>query len=273
MHRPPNSHYRRPPVRRVGLARTLSKLGFCSRARAAELIRAGQVKLNGTVRRDPETPVRPGIDRLAVDGAEVRAAAKIYLMLNKPRGVITTAADEQGRVTVYDYLPESQRLGSGHGSGSVTSFASAWLAPVGRLDKASEGLLLLTNDSEWAARLTAPDTHLDKMYHVQIAQLPSAPLLAALQSGVCSEGQLLRCKRAVILRHGDKTSWLEITLDEGKNRHIRRMFESLEIEVLRLIRVAIGPLALGNLPKKGTRELTPAEKFALDQAMQRSNQK
>jgi 23S rRNA pseudouridine2605 synthase len=141
---------------------------------------------------------------------------------------------------------------------------------VGRLDKASEGLLLLTNDSEWAARISAPETHLDKTYHVQIGRIADEALLEALQNGIRTiEGDTLRVNRAGILRHGERNSWLEIVLDEGKNRQLRRMFEHLGIEVLRLIRVAIGPLTLGDLPKGSTRPLTSEEKEALDRAMRR----
>jgi len=124
----------------VGLARAISKMGYCSRARAAELIAAGQVRLNGSVRRNAETPVRLGRDKIEVDGQEVRAAKKTYWMLNKPRGTVTTASDEKGRQTVYHHLDAGL----------------PWVAPVGRLDQASEGLLLLTNDSEWAAQVLAP---------------------------------------------------------------------------------------------------------------------
>jgi 23S rRNA pseudouridine2605 synthase len=252
---------------RAGLARALSKLGYCSRSNAAELIRAGQVKLNGVIRRDPETPVRLGVDKLEVDGAEVRAAAKMYLMLNKPRGVVTTACDEQGRETVYNYLPDSRRPASGPTSASDSGSRTLWLAPVGRLDKASEGLLLLTNDSEWAARVTAPETHLDKTYHVQIAAIPDQALLSSVKAGVTHNGDHLCMKEAKILRQGEKNSWLELTLDEGKNRQIRRIFDALGLEVLRLIRVSIGQLHLGDLPKGGTRALTPAEKSTLADAM------
>jgi 23S rRNA pseudouridine2605 synthase len=258
----PSNHHPRSD-RRVGLARALSKLGFCSRTQAADLIRSGQVKLNGAVRRDSESPVHIGEDRIEIAGARVGPATKRYLMLNKPRGLVTTARDEQGRATIYDCLPESDR---NHSSNRNTA---NWIAPVGRLDKASEGLLLLTNDSEWAARITAPETHLDKIYHVQIARSPDDALLKSLATGVTSEGELLRAKRAAILRHGDRTGWLELTLDEGKNRHIRRTLSALGIEVLRLIRVAIGPLPLGDLPKGLTRPLTPSEKSALDKAMRR----
>jgi 23S rRNA pseudouridine2605 synthase len=240
------------PLKKVGLARALSKLGYCSRSRAAELIAAGRVKWNGAVRRDPETPVRFGKDRLEIDGQPVASGSKVYLALNKPRGVVTTASDEKGRATVYAYLPEGL----------------SWIAPVGRLDKASEGLLLLTNDSEWAARISAPETHLDKTYHVQIGAIADDALLEQIRNGIrSSEGEWLRVKGASILRHGERNSWLEINLDEGKNRHIRRMLEHLQIEVLRLVRVAIGPLCLGDLPKGATRPITPTEKLSLDHAM------
>jgi 23S rRNA pseudouridine2605 synthase len=236
----------------TGLARAISKLGFCSRAQATRLIRAGKVRVNGGLRRDPETPVRLGKDRIEVDGQQLKAAAKIYLALNKLRGIVTTASDEKGRDTVYALLNEDL----------------PWVAPVGRLDKASEGLLLLTNDSEWAARITAPETHLDKTYHVQIGKIADPSLIETLEKGVrTKEGEPLRVKSASLLRQGERNSWLEIILDEGKNRHIRRMLEALGIEVLRLIRVAIGPLELGELAKGAVRHLGADEKLALDRAM------
>jgi len=208
------------------------------------------VRLNGALRRDPETPVHLGKDRIEVDGQPVAASSKVYLVLNKPRGIVTTASDEKGRDTVYALLRADL----------------PWVAPVGRLDKASEGLLLLTNDSEWAAKITAPETHLDKTYHVQIGAVADDALLQSLEKGVWSkEGDFLRVKRAAILRQGERNSWLEITLDEGKNRQIRRIFKQLSVEVLRLIRVAIGPLALDDLAKGASRPLTSAEKLALDQ--------
>jgi 23S rRNA pseudouridine2605 synthase len=243
--------------RKIGLARALSKLGYCSRSQAAELIRAGRVRLNGGLRRDPETPVHLGKDHIEIDGKPLQAQAKIYLVLNKPRGIVTTTDDEKGRDTVYSLLP----------------VGTPWLGPVGRLDMASEGLLLLTNDSEWAALIAAPETHLDKIYHVQIGAIADEVLLGELQNGFTVEdGEILRVKRAEILRSGEKNSWLEITLDEGKNRHIRRLFEHRGIEVLRLIRVAIGPLALADLPKGTTRPLTPTERLSLNHAIQRRSQ-
>jgi len=242
-------------VRQIGLARALSKLGHCSRSRAAALIRAGHVSLNGKIRRDPEAPVSGKHDRIVVDGKHVEPQAKIYVMMNKPRGVVTTAADEKGRETVCDIM-------------NVPGEAFPWLAPVGRLDKASEGLLLLTNDSEWGARITAPETHLDKTYHVQIGAVVDEEFLQSLVQGMkTKDGEVLRAKQARRLRAGQKNCWLEIFLDEGKNRQIRRMVEAMDAEVLHLIRVAIGPLQLGDLAKGRHRLLTVDEKRRLDRAM------
>jgi 23S rRNA pseudouridine2605 synthase len=242
--------------RRVGLARALSKLGYCSRAQAAKLIQAGRVQVNGATRRDPEAPVRLERDRIAVDGDSVTAESRIYVMLNKPRGVVTTASDEKGRQTVYSLLGEKL----------------AWVGPVGRLDKASEGLLLLTNDSEWAARICDPSSHMNKTYHVQLGVIITNTILPELITGIRAGGELLRAKYARVLRGGEKNTWLEIALEEGKNRQIRRMFEARGIEVLRLIRVAIGPLVLGQLAKGKFRPLAAAEKAALDQALKISRE-
>jgi 23S rRNA pseudouridine2605 synthase len=208
--------------------------------------------LNGTVRRDPETPTDLTKDRIQIGGKTLRAEKRVYLMLNKPSGTVTSVSDEKGRRTVYQYI-------------STEDFP--WVAPVGRLDKASEGLLLFTNDSEWAARITSPESHLEKTYHVRVGSSPNEELVAALTAGVNTGVGCLRAKRVRLLRGVERRSWLEIVLDEGKNRHIRRMFESLGSDVLRLVRVAIGPVTLGNLPKGAVRPLTPAEKQALDRAI------
>jgi len=175
-------------------------------------------------------------------------------MMNKPRGLVTTASDEKGRETVYAVLAKAGE-------------SLPWLAPVGRLDKASEGLLLLTNDSEWGARIATPDTHLEKIYHVQIGTLADQKLVEALVHGVREGGEFLRAMRARLLRSGEKNCWLEVTLDEGKNRQIRRMLAVLGIEVLRLVRVGIGPLQLGELAKGSFRVLKKEEKRMLDHAI------
>jgi 23S rRNA pseudouridine2605 synthase len=248
-------------TRKIGLARALSKLGYCSRSQAVELIRGGRVRLNGRVRYDPETPVRLPSDRIEIDEHSRQPPEKIYLLMNKPRGLVTTASDEKGRETVYSLL------------GGLTSVSDGmpqpWVSPVGRLDKASEGLLLLTNDPEWAAGITAHETHLDKTYHVQIDRIADDALLAQLQRGILTlEHEMLRAKQSRLLRAGQKHCWLEIVLDEGRNRHIRRMFATLGIEVMRLVLVAIGPLQLGNLAKGKYRTLAHKEKESLDRAMQ-----
>jgi len=172
--------------RRIGLARALSKLGYCSRTRAAEFIRAGRVRLNGALRRDPETPVHLQKDRIAVDGILVESGRKIYLMMNKPRGLVTTSSDEKGRETIYSLLRSEDAL--------------PWLAPIGRLDKASEGLLLLTNDSEWAAGVTAPETHLEKTYHVQIGKLADEAVIKDMQRGIATEAEILRAHQCRVIR-------------------------------------------------------------------------
>jgi 23S rRNA pseudouridine2605 synthase len=233
--------------RRTGVARALSKMGYCSRSLAQRLTTEGRIRVNGRPTRDPEMPVRVGSDQIEVDGHEIVGGRKIYLMLNKPRGIVTTAQDEKGRATIYSLLPAD----------------GAWVAPVGRLDKASEGLLLLTNDSEWGAQITSPESHVAKTYHVQVASLADDRLIAQLLAGVRDSGELLRAKSASILRRGGKNFWISIVLDEGKNRHIRRMFSALGLEVLRLVRVAIGHLQLGNLAKGSFRELTASERRSL----------
>jgi 23S rRNA pseudouridine2605 synthase len=250
----PRPHY--------GLARTLSKLGYCSRSQAEALVRAGRVQVNGRVSRDPETPTDAQHDRIAVDDTIVSAQTKIYLALNKPRGYVTTANDEQGRDTVYGLL-KNANVYSGSEAGVNEK---SWIAPVGRLDKASEGLLLFTNDSVWASRLTDPATHLDKTYHVQVDTLVDAALLARMQVGIEDAGEMLALKSVRELRRGEKNSWLEIVLDEGRNRQIRRVLAAFDIGVLRLIRVAIGPLQLGDLPKGASRKLAATEVAALSGA-------
>jgi 23S rRNA pseudouridine2605 synthase len=251
-------------TRRIGLARALSKLGHCSRSQAAALIRAGRVRLNGNIRRNPETPVHPAQDRILVDDRAIEPRERIYLMMNKPRGLVTTASDEKGRETIYSLLKEASPTTEGNG---WSRGPLPWVAPVGRLDKASEGLLLLTNDSEWGARIAAPETHLEKIYHVQIGIVADDTLVQSLMRGVKSdEGDTLRARQARVLRTGEKNCWLEIILDEGKNRQIRRMLSALRVEVLRLVRVAIGPLQLDNLAKGKFRSLTKDEKQSLDRA-------
>jgi 23S rRNA pseudouridine2605 synthase len=222
----------------------LSKLGACSRSQAEQWVRAGRVSLDGRVVRDPYHPTLIDRQQVAVDGRAVKSAECVCVAFNKPRGLVVSAADEHGRDTVY------------------TALAAAglpWLGPVGRLDKASEGLLLLSNDTTWAAGITDPVTHLEKTYHVQVAGKPDALALAAMQAGVNDGADLLKARRVNLLRAGEKNAWLEVVLDEGRNRHIRRLLGALGFDVLRLIRVAIGPLSLGELAKGQWRRLSADE--------------
>lgn len=229
---------------RSGLARALSKRGYCSRTRAAVLVAAGRVRVDGRVERDPEAPTTH-VSRIEVDGHPLVAATRCYVALNKPRGLVTTRADEQQRATVYACLDDA---------------GLPWLGPVGRLDKASEGLMLLSNDTAWAARITDPASGIHKTYHVQIDRVPDAGLVAALGRGVMlADGVVLGVVDARVLRTGQRHGWLEIVLDEGRNRHLRRMLGALGCAVLRLVRVAIGPVALGSLAKGAWRVLTPDE--------------
>ena len=233
-----------PGAPRHGLARVLSKLGVCSRSQAEAMVLAGRVSVGGRVERNPERPTLAGRERIAVDGVEIQAAARVYIALNKPRKVVVSAADERGRDTVYGLL---------EGAGLP------WIGPVGRLDRASEGLLLLSNDTAWAAAITDPLSQLEKTYHVQVAGIPDESVLAAMRNGVEEQGERLLALRAGLLRSGDRNAWLEVVLDEGRNRHIRRLLSALGFEVLRLVRVAIGPVQLGELPKAAWRHLQPQE--------------
>ena len=236
-----------PPGLRVTLPRALSKLGYCSRTQAEQLIAGGNVMLNGRRVTNPSTWVDLASDKIAVDGKTVSASAKAYVMMNKPRGLITTRDDPEGRATVYDGFKHDV----------------PFLSAVGRLDKASEGLLLFTNDTVFAQRLLDPETHVPKLYHVQVRGNLEAPELERMTAGIMSDGELLRAAAVRPLRAGDKNAWIEIELREGRNRQIRRMLEGLGVECLRLVRVAIDTLQLGDLPKGETRNLTGPEIKAL----------
>ena len=231
----------------VSLARALSKLGFCSRAEGERLARAGTVRVNGVVVRDPSLRVTPERDVIEVDGARVARVERVYLMLNKPRGLVTTMDDPQGRATVYECLRDA---------------SLPFVTPVGRLDKASEGLLLLTNDSRWSSRLLDPASHVDKVYHVQVRAADPASVIDRVAPGVVepSTGERLEVKAIRLLRTGSRGgAWFEVVLDEGKNRQLRRIFTALDVEVLRLVRVAFGRLVLGDLAKGAWRLLRADE--------------
>lgn len=230
---------------KIELERLLSKRSIASRKDAALLILKGQVKVNGRVCKIPLEYVDSRC-QIEVTGVEVKAQSKHYLMLNKPKGMVVTRSDERGRPTVYECLK---------------NWTGPLLQAVGRLDLASEGLLLFTNDHEWANKLMDPKTHVKKIYHVQISLIPDEEVLKKLSAGILLEGKLTQAAKFEILRTGDKNSWITVELHEGRNRQIRKMLATEKIEVLRLIRVQIGELVLGDLPKGQWREL---QKVPLD---------
>lgn len=237
--------------RGVSIPRALSKLGVCSRSEGERLVEAGRVRVDGKTVRDTTLRVRPETSLIEVDGSAVARATRVYLALNKPRGLVTTRDDPRGRATIYECL---------------TDDALPFVGPVGRLDKASEGLLLLTNDSRWSARLLDPLSHVDKTYHVQVRGPLLETIIARAANGVVDpeSGEHLSIKRISLVRTGSRsTAWFEVVIDEGKNRHLRRVFSALDVEVLRLVRVAIGPLVLGTLAKGAWRFLTGDEVRAL----------
>ncbi|WP_083509573.1 pseudouridine synthase [Hyphomicrobium sulfonivorans] len=235
----------RRPV--VSLPRALSKLGFCSRTEATVLIEAGRVSVNGRIARVATLRVDPDRDRITVDGGAIAAEAKIYLMLNKPRGFVTTRRDPHERETVYDCLPPGL----------------PFLSPVGRLDKASEGLLLLTNDNGWADYLLDPASGVPKTYHVKIDRIADDDFIGALTQPVEDGGERLSAAAVRLLRTGNRSSWVEVVLTEGRNRQVRRMVAAQGADVLRLVRVGIGSVKLGDLGKGQTRPLTDAEKTGI----------
>lgn len=233
------------------LDRLISRAGVCSRREAQQVIAAGRVQVNGRVVRDPETWVDAVRDRVLVDGAPLQARRKEVWVLHKPIGYVTTAADEHGRDTVYALLPPD----------------ATWLAPVGRLDQDSSGLLLFTNDSDLAHAITAPASKLPKTYEVRVKGHPDEAALAKLRGGVeLHDGPTLPAE-VDVLDADDRSTRLRIVLTEGRNRQIRRMVQAIGSRVHTLHRVRIGPLALGDQPEGTSRRLDAAEVQALRAAV------
>ncbi len=210
------------------------------------MVASGRVRVNGQVRINPQLRVHPERERITVDDHSVRRPVFEYLMLNKPAGVVTTRADECGRTTVYD-LP---------------GLGGRWLAPVGRLDRASRGLLLFTNDSQWADAILAPDSKQEKVYRVRLDRAPTAAALDRCAAGVALEDGATLPARVRRVAHATE-HWIEIGLTQGRNRQVRRMFAALGYGVLELVRTRIGALELGTLAEGAVRRLTPAEVRAL----------
>jgi 23S rRNA pseudouridine2605 synthase len=247
---------RKPPKQGAhGVARVISKRGYCSRSQAEKLVREGHVILRGKPVRDPESPAYEN-DEILVDGVPVTASEFVYFAMNKPRGIVTTASDEKGRKTVMDlFREEFAKMYPGK--------AMPHIAPVGRLDAASEGLLLFTNDTAWADRVLTDATHL-KIYRVQVKGKPTAAELSQMESGfsvpprVFGESEeFMHAERAILHSEGDKNCWLEITLSEGKNREIRRMLAHLGYEVMRLMRIQFDNFTLNDLKPGEIRKIVP----------------
>jgi 23S rRNA pseudouridine2605 synthase len=226
------------------LDRVLSRYGLASRNAARDAVLAGRVKVNGRVVRNPDLWTDPRQCSIHLDGNRLKPARKIYRLFYKPKGVITSHGDPAGRKTVYDCLEEN----------------APWVSPVGRLDKDTSGLLLLTNDTDFADHVTDPASGVRKTYLVKANMLVNDELIARLAAGV----NLTRGDRAqpmIVRRVEDrgKYSWLEIVLTEGKNREVRRMLEAVGLTVLKLVRTHIGPCTLDGLQVGQWRELRQSE--------------
>ena len=233
------------------LDRLLSRLGLCSRGVAAEWITAGRVRVNGQVVREVETWVDPEQDALTLDGQKLRAAPPLYVVLNKPKGFVTSFGDPRNRRTVYDLL-----LG-----------APGWVGPVGRLDKDTSGLLLLTNDTDLAERVTNPDFGLVKRYRATTRAHIDEAALELLRRGVQLDDGLTRPAGATLIGHRGPTSVVDLEIHEGRNHQVRRMFLAVGRPLKELRRVAIGPLELGELESGKWRVLGKEEVGELQRAV------
>ncbi len=234
-----------PPGKRPlkTLERVLSKAGLGSRTDARKWIGAGRVKVNGKLIQTPDHWVDLARDKVSLDDKAVQAGEKIYLLLYKPTGYLTTFKDPEGRPTVYDLIQDAGR----------------WVVPVGRLDLDTSGLLLLTSDTRFAERVTNPDYKVAKTYLVKSSTLLSEEQLQQLRSGVVLNDGATQPAQVQRVRDSTKYSFIEVTIHEGRNRQVRRMLEAIGSKVLKLVRTGIGDLRIGELPIGHYRELTPAE--------------
>jgi 23S rRNA pseudouridine2605 synthase len=226
------------------LQKFLAQSGVASRRQCEALIAAGRVQVNEEVVRTLGTRVRPGRDRVRVDGEAVRTEAPVTILLHKPSGYITSRADPQGRPVVTSLVPQANL---------------PRLFPVGRLDWDTEGLLLLTNDGTLANALTHPRYAVRKVYHAKLKGYPPPEALGRLTRGVICDGEPLKALAVEVLHPTRQNTWIAITLEQGRYRQIRRMCETIGHPVLKLTRVALGPLKLGSLPRGQWRPLSPDE--------------
>lgn len=232
------------------LERVLSKAGIGSRSEARRWVGEGRVKVNGRVEGDPNRWVDLERDTITFDDKPLEKAEATYLLLYKPTGYLTTYRDPEGRKTIYDLLPDRDR----------------YLFPVGRLDLDTSGLLILTNDTAFAERLTNPEYHIPKTYRVKASKHLSDEQLDQLRRGIeLRDGPTRPATVARVRESGGRTIF-EITITEGRNRQVRRMVEALDAKVEKLVRIAIGPIAIGELTSGAIRELTAEEVQALSGA-------
>ncbi|HUR80086.1 MAG TPA: pseudouridine synthase, partial [Thermoanaerobaculia bacterium] len=225
------------------LERVVSKAGLGSRTEARKWIGAGRIKVNGKVEGDPNRWIDLQRDEVLIDGRPLSKAEPVYLLLHKPTGYLTTYRDPEGRKTIYDLLPDRGQ----------------YLFPVGRLDLDTSGLLILTNDTAFAERLTNPEYHVPKTYVVKASRFLNDDALDRLRDGIELRDGMTRPAIVNRLRDPGGKTVFEITITEGRNRQVRRMVEALEAKVISLARVAIGELVLGELAEAETRALTPDE--------------
>ena len=237
-----------PTKATMTLDRVPSRFGVASRTDSRKAIVAGQMKVNGRTVRDPDIWVNPESDKFILDGRELKPARKRYLLFYKPKGVLTSHGDPAGRDTIYKYLGDDCK----------------WVSPVGRLDKDTSGLLLLTNDTQFADFITSPESKVPKTYLVKVNELLSDDVIAKLSAGVeMKRGDFAHPVSVVRREDRGKYTWLDIVLTEGKNREVRRMIVAVGFVVLKLVRTNIGPLTLEGLQVGKYRELASSEISAL----------
>ena len=225
------------------LERVFSKSGAGSRTDARSWIRAGRVRVNGQIIQNPDYWVDLARDRVTLDGKPLKSAEKVYILLYKPKGYVTSYRDPLGRNTVYDLLTD----------------AGGWLSPVGRLDLDTSGLLLMTNDNQFAEAVTNPDHKVPKTYLIKASTLLTDGQMERLRTGVELSDGLTRPAIVERVRDGARYTFLEMRITEGRNRQVRRMLEAVDSKVLKLVRTAIGSIRIGDLPIGKWRKLAPNE--------------
>jgi 23S rRNA pseudouridine2605 synthase len=236
------------------LSKLIAAAGVASRRKAADLIRAGRVRVDGEVVTHPGTEVDETRARVEVDGRSVSLEPKVYLMLNKPRGPVSTVVDYRGRQTVLDLVPGGKER----------------LYPAGRLDADTEGLLVITNDGDLTYRLTHPRFGVEKVYEAEVAGRPGPDALRRLEQGVELEDGPVGPAGVRVLRRGRESTLVELTVHAGRKRMVRRMLKAVGHPVIALRRTRIGPLTLGDLATGHWRRLTPAELDALRSATEKA---